>query len=93
MMLRHITQSFLLRFGIIIFLSVYERNGIKAEMIVLMPLVKMGSDDDLIFIAPHFPCQLQADFMALAGRYLVWLEALAAVPCDISVCFLVLLFG
>ena len=40
--------------------------------------------------APHFPCQFQSDFMALFGRYLVWLEALIAMPSDISACLLVL---
>ena len=61
-------------------------------MVVQMPPVKMGGNDYLVFVAPHFPCQFQADFVALFGRYLVWLEALVTVPSDISACLLVLLF-
>ena len=57
-----------------------------------MLFVKMGCDDYLVLVAPHFPRQFQADFVALIGRYLVWLEALVSVPSDISVCFLVLFF-
>ena len=59
-------------------------------MVVQMPFVKVGGNDYLVLAAPHFPCQFQSDFMALFGRYLVWLEALVSVLCNISACLLVL---
>ena len=61
-------------------------------MVVEMPPVKVGGNDYLVLVAPHLPCQFQADFVALFGRYFVWLEALVAVPSDIPACLLVLLF-
>ena len=53
-------------------------------MVVQMSFVKMGGNDYLVLAAPHLPCQFQSDFMALFGRYFVWLEALVTVPCNIS---------
>ena len=59
-------------------------------MVMQMSFVKVGGNDYLVLAASHLPCQFQSDFMALFGRYLVWLEALVAVPCDIPACLLVL---
>lgn len=57
-----------------------------------MVFIKVGSDDDLILISPHFLCQLQADLVRLFGCDFAGLEALITVPCDISVFLAVLLF-
>ena len=59
-------------------------------MVMQMSFVKVCGNDYLVLAVPHFPCQFQSDFMALFGRYLIWLEALLAVPCDIPACLLVL---
>lgn len=50
----NITEFSLFGFGIVVFLSVKKGNRIKAEMIVQMVFVKVGSDDNLILIAPTF---------------------------------------
>ena len=88
----YLTEFSLLCFGIVVFLSVKKGNRIKAEMVVQMVFVKVGGDDYLILIAPHFFCGLQPDLVRLFGRNLVGLETLIAVPGDISVFLAVLLF-
>ena len=57
-----------------------------------MVFIKVGSDDDLKAISPHFLCQLQADFMRLFGCDFVRFKTLITVPGDISVFLAVLLF-
>ena len=57
-----------------------------------MVFIKVGSDDDLKAISPHFLCQLQSDLVRLFGCDFAGLEALVTVPGDISILFAVLLF-
>lgn len=56
-----------------------------------MIFVKVGGNDNLIFISPHFLCGLQTDFVCLFGCDFVRLKALITVPSDISVLFAILL--
>ena len=61
-------------------------------MIVQMIFVKMGGNDNLILLSPHFLCQLQTDFMCLFGCDFAGFKTLITVPSDISVFLAVLLF-
>lgn len=88
----YLTEFFLFCFGIVVFLSSKKGKRIKAEMIVQMVFIKVGSDDNLILISPYFFCGLQADLVCLFGQDLVRLETLIPVPSDISVFLAVLLF-
>ena len=62
-------------------------------MAVQMFLVQMGGDDDLKTVAPHFLCQLHADFVGKLRRDLLRLKALISVPSDIAVRLSVTLLG
>ena len=58
-----------------------------------MFLVQMSGDDDLKAVAPHFLCQLHADFVGKLRRDLLRLEALIAVPSDVAVRLAAALLG
>ena len=62
-------------------------------MIVQMFSVQMSCDNDLKPIPPHLPCQLHTQSVTLFRRDLSRLEALVAVPCNITVLLAVTLFG
>ena len=62
-------------------------------MAVDMLLVEVGGDDDLKAVAPHFLCQLHADFVGKLRCDLLRLEALVAVPSDVAVRLSVTLLG
>ena len=62
-------------------------------MIVQMLLVQMGGDNDLKPISPHLPCQLHPQSVTLFRRDFSGLEALVAVPRNITVLLAVTLFG
>ena len=62
-------------------------------MAVDMFLVQMSGDDDLKAVAPHFLCQLHADFVGKLRRDLLRLEALIAVPSDVAVRLAAALLG
>ena len=88
----YLTEFSLFCFGIVVFLSVKKGNRIEAKMIVQMVFVKVSGNDNLILIAPHFFCCLQADLVCLFGCNLIGFETLIAVPSNISVFLTVLLF-
>ena len=58
-----------------------------------MLLVEVGGDDDLKAVAPHFLCQLHADFVGKLRCDLLRLEALVAVPSNISIRLAVAFLG
>ena len=78
-------HSLSLGLGIVVLAAVPKRNGIKAEVTVDMLLVEVGGDDDLKAVAPHFLCQLHADFVGKLRRDLLRFETLIPVPSDIAV--------
>lgn len=53
----------------------------------------MGGDDDLKAVAPHFLCQLYANLVGKLRCDLLRLEALVAVPSDISIRLAVAFLG
>ena len=62
-------------------------------MVMQMLLVQMGGNNNLKPIPPHLPCQFHPQSVALFRRNFSRLEALVAVPRNITVLLAVTLFG
>ena len=78
--IRYIPQSFLFRFGIVVFLPVAEADGVEEKMIVKVILVEVGRYNDLIILAPQGLCGFAAYGMTLFSGDFSRLEILVSVP-------------
>ena len=83
----------MLGLGVVVLSTILERHRIETEVVVQVPFVQVGGDDDLKPVAPHFPGQFHADLMAPLRGHLTGLETLIAVPCDIFILLAIPLLG